>query len=322
MAVYTKINKTEIQIVENKFDIGKVLSFSGIKKGIENTNYIIKTKSKKYILTIFEKRVNSKDLPFFMKLMYGLSKLKIKCPEPVKSIDGKYLIKLKNKNACIVSFLNGKDKKNLSPTDCYIVGKNIAKLHNASKKLNLYRKNALAIPMLSNLLASISKKINNIQRNILSEMRLEFSYLRKFWPKKLNTGIIHCDLFIDNIFFYKNKYFGFIDFYFSANDFLAYELSICINALCFNKKGRKYILNKNKSTNLIKGYESIRKLNSSEKKYFNILCRGSALRYLLTRSYDYLNTPKDAYIKIKDPREYIQKLKYHQSLSGFRDYLK
>ena len=322
MAVYTKINKTEIQIVENKFDIGKVLSFSGIKKGIENTNYIIKTKSKKYILTIFEKRVNSKDLPFFMKLMYGLSKLKIKCPEPVKSIDGKYLIKLKNKNACIVSFLNGKDKKNLSPTDCYIVGKNIAKLHNASKKLNLYRKNALAIPMLSNLLASISKKINNVQRNILSEMRQEFSYLRKFWPKKLNTGIIHCDLFIDNIFFYKNKYFGFIDFYFSANDFLAYELSICINALCFNKKGRKYILNKNKSTNLIKGYESIRKLNSGEKKYFNILCRGSALRYLLTRSYDYLNTPKDAYIKIKDPREYIQKLKYHQSLSGFKDYLK
>ena len=322
MAVYTKINKTEIQIVENKFDIGKVLSFSGIKKGIENTNYIIKTKSKKYILTIFEKRVNSKDLPFFMKLMYGLSKLKIKCPEPVKSIDGKYLIKLKNKNACIVSFLNGKDKKNLSPKDCYIVGKNIAKLHNASKKLNLYRKNALAIPMLSNLLASISKKINNVQRNILSEMRQEFSYLRKFWPKKLNTGIIHCDLFIDNIFFYKNKYFGFIDFYFSANDFLAYELSICINALCFNKKRRKYILNKNKSTNLIKGYESIRKLNSSEKKYFNILCRGSALRYLLTRSYDYLNTPKDAYIKIKDPREYIQKLKYHQSLSGFKDYLK
>ena len=322
MAVYTKINKTEIQIVENKFDIGKVLSFSGIKKGIENTNYIIKTKSKKYILTIFEKRVNSKDLPFFMKLMYGLSKLKIKCPEPVKSIDGKYLIKLKNKNACIVSFLNGKDKKNLSTKDCYIVGKNIAKLHNASKKLNLYRKNALAIPMLSNLLASISKKINNVQRNILSEMRQEFSYLRKFWPKKLNTGIIHCDLFIDNIFFYKNKYFGFIDFYFSANDFLAYELSICINALCFNKKGRKYILNKNKSTNLIKGYESIRKLNSSEKKYFNILCRGSALRYLLTRSYDYLNTPKDAYIKIKDPREFIQKLKYHQSLSGFKDYLK
>ena len=153
-------------------------------------------------------------------------------------------------------------------------------------------------------------------------MRNEYKFLRRLWPKNLNSGIIHCDLFIDNIFFYKRKYYGIIDFYFSANDFLAYELSICINALCFNKRGKKYFLNKSKSTNLIKGYEKIRKLTIIEKKYFNILCRGSALRYLLTRAYDYLNTPKDAYIKIKDPREYIQKLKYHRNISSFKDYLK
>ena len=322
MAVYTKINQTEIKIIENKFSIGKILSFSGIKKGIENTNYLIKSKKGKYILTIFEKRVDAKDLPFFMKLMYGLSKLKIKCPEPVRSINGKYLIKLRNKNACIVSFLDGKDKKNLSPKDCYVVGKNIAKLHNASKKLKLYRKNALAVPKLNKLLVSINKRINKVQKNILGDMRHEYKFLRRLWPKNLNSGIIHCDLFIDNIFFYKRKYYGFIDFYFSANDFLAYELSICINALCFNKRGRKYFLNKSKSTNLIKGYEKIRKLTANEKKYFNILCRGSALRYLLTRAYDYLNTPKDAYIKIKDPREYIQKLKYHQNINSFEDYLK
>ena len=322
MAVYTKINQTEIKIIENKFNIGKILSFTGIKKGIENTNYLIKSKKGKYILTIFEKRVNTKDLPFFMKLMYGLSKLKIKCPEPVRSLNGKHLIKLRNKNACIVSFLNGKDKKNLSPKDCYVVGKNIAKLHNASKKLKLYRKNALAVPKLNKLLASINKRINKVQKNILGDMRHEYKFLRRLWPKNLNSGIIHCDLFIDNIFFYKRKYYGIIDFYFSANDFLAYELSICINALCFNKRGKKYFLNKSKSTNLIKGYEKIRKLTINEKKYFNILCRGSALRYLLTRAYDYLNTPKDAYIKIKDPREYIQKLKYHQNISSFKDYLK
>ena len=322
MAVYTKIDQTEIRIIENKFNIGKILSFSGIKKGIENTNYLIKTKRDKYILTIFEKRVDARDLPFFMNLMYGLSKLKIKCPEPVKSIDGQHLIKLKNKNACIVSFLDGKDKKTLSPKDCYIVGKNIAKLHNASKKLKLYRKNALAVPRLNKLLSSINKKIDKVQKNILGDMRNEYKFLKRLWPKNLNSGIIHCDLFIDNIFFYKKKYYGFIDFYFSANDFLAYELSICINALCFNKRGRKYFLNKSKSTNLIKGYESIRKLSTNEKKNFNILCRGSALRYLLTRAYDYLNTPKDAYIKIKDPREYIQKLKYHQNINSFEDYLK
>ena len=322
MAVYTKINQTEIKIIENKFSIGKILSFSGIKKGIENTNYLIKSKKGKYILTIFEKRVDAKDLPFFMKLMYGLSKLKIKCPEPVRSLNGKHLIKLRNKNACIVSFLNGKDKKNLSPKDCYVVGKNIAKLHNASKKLKLYRKNALAVPKLNKLLASINKRINKVQKNILGDMRHEYKFLRRLWPKNLNSGIIHCDLFIDNIFFYKRKYYGIIDFYFSANDFLAYELSICINALCFNRRGRKFFLDKSKSTNLIKGYEKIRKLTNNEKKYFNILCRGSALRYLLTRAYDYLNTPKDAYIKIKDPREYIQKLKYHQKINSFKDYLK
>ncbi len=156
MAVYTKIHQTEIQIIENKFSIGKILSFSGIKKGIENTNYLIKTKKGKYILTIFEKRVDAKDLPFFMRLMYGLSKLKIKCPKPVKSINGRYLIKLKNKNACIVSFLNGKDKKNLSPKDCYVVGKNIAKLHNASKKHKLYRKNGLAVPKIYKLIYIIN----------------------------------------------------------------------------------------------------------------------------------------------------------------------
>ena len=322
MAVYTKINQTEIKIIENKFSIGKIFSFSGIKKGIENTNYLIKSKKGKYILTIFEKRVDAKDLPFFMKLMYGLSKLKIKCPEPVRSLNGKHLIKLRNKNACIVSFLNGKDKKNLSPKDCYVVGKNIAKLHNASKKLKLYRKNSLAVPKLNKLLVSINKRINKVQKNILGDMRHEYKFLRRLWPKNLNSGIIHCDLFIDNIFFYKKKYYGIIDFYFSANDFLAYELSICINALCFNRRGRKFFLDKSKSTNLIKGYEKIRKLTNNEKKYFNILCRGSALRYLLTRAYDYLNTPKDAYIKIKDPREYIQKLKYHQKINSFKDYLK
>ncbi len=322
MAVYTKINKTEISIIENKFNIGKILSFSGIKKGIENTNYLLETKSKKYILTIFEKRVDSKDLPFFMKLMFELSKLKINCPKPLKTINGKYSIKLKNKNACIVSFLKGKDKNSLTKKECYVVGKNIAKLHKASKKIKLYRKNTLAVPKLKNLLYSINTRINKVQKNILSDMKQEYIYLSKIWPKKLNSGIIHCDLFIDNIFFYKKRYYGIIDFYFSSNDFLAYELAICINALCFNKKGKKYFLNKNKSTNLIKGYESIRKIDKKEKNYFNILCRGSALRYLVTRSYDWLNTPKNAYIKIKDPKEYIQKLKYHKNLNEFKDYLK
>ncbi len=316
MAVYTKINSKEINYIEKNYSIGKIINFTGIKKGIENTNYIIHTKNKKFILTIFEKRVQKKDLPFFMNLMFGLSKLKIKCPEPVKNKKGKYLFKVKNKKACLVSFLKGKDKKELNYNDCFIVGKNIAKLHLASKKLKLFRKNSLSVSSWSLLFNRIGK----VHKNSKELMQTELKYIKKNWPKKLPSGIIHADIFVDNIFFHKKKFYGFIDFYFSASDYFAYELAICINALCFNKKNNMYKLDKKKSSKLIKGYQSIKKLTKSEKVNLNVLCRGSALRYLLTRSYDYFNTPKNALIKIKDPKEYIQKLNYHRNLNSFKDY--
>ena len=321
MAVYTKINRRELKYIENNFNIGKIRFFSGIKKGIENTNYLIKTKNKKIILTIFEKRVQKKDLPFFMNLMFGLSKYKIRCPEPIKNKKGKYLFKIKNKSACLVTFLKGKDKKQLNYKECFVVGKKIAQLHLASKKLNLYRKNDLSVSSWGALLNKIDKRINKLSSNLKSLMKSDLIDIRKKWPKKMPNGIIHSDLFIDNIFFNKGKFYGFIDFYFSANDFLAYELAISINALCFEKKRKLFIFNKNKSSNLLKGYETVRKLSNKEKKYFNVLCKGSALRYLLTRAYDYLNTPKNAIIKIKDPREYIQKLNFHKNIQSFNQYL-
>ena len=321
MAVYTKINSNIISFIENNYNIGKILKFNGIKKGIENTNYFIKTKNKKYILTIFEKRVHSKDLPFFINLMSGLHKLKIKCPMPIKSKKGSYLFKIKKKPACLVTFLNGKDKNELNYKDCYIVGKNIARLHKASKKLKIYRENSMSINSWRPLLNKIDNRINKISKNLKRSMKNDLKDIKLNWPKKLPNGIIHCDLFIDNIFFYKKKFFGYIDFYFSCNDFLVYELAICINALCFKKRNRLFIFDKKRSTNLIKGYESIRKLNENEKKYFNIMCRGSALRYLLTRAYDYLNTPKNAIIKIKDPKEYIKKLNFHRQVKSYNNYI-
>tara|TARA_B100001287_G_scaffold232582_1_gene203696 strand:- start:378 stop:1352 length:975 start_codon:yes stop_codon:yes gene_type:complete len=320
MAVFTRINNRDILNIENQFNIGKIQRYKGIKKGIENTNYFITIKNKKYILTIFEKRVNSRDLPYFMNLMSRLSKLKVKCPNPVKSKKGKFIFKIKNKNACIVSFLIGKDKKELNYKDCYMVGKNVAKLHLASKKIKLYRRNSLSISSWSNLLSKISIKIDKLSKNLKSVMKNELIQIKKAWPKNMPKGIIHSDLFVDNIIFHKKKFHGFIDFYFSCNDYLSYELATCINALCFEKKGSKYILNKKKSSNLIRGYESIRKLKNIERKNFNTMCRGSALRYLLTRAYDYLNTPKNAIIKIKDPREYIQKLNFHHQINSYKAY--
>ena len=320
MAVYTKINSSDIALIEKLFNFGKIKKFQGIKKGIENTNYIIYTNKDKYVLTIFEKRVNSKDLPFFMKLMSGLSKLGINCPEPLRNKKNKFLFKIKNKKACIVTFLEGKDKTNLNSKDCYSIGKNIAKLHEASNKINLYRKNNLSINSWKLLLNKIDKRINKLSKNLIGEISKDLVFIKRKWPKKLPNGIIHSDLFIDNIFFQKNKFRGFIDFYFSSNDYYAYELAVCINALCFDKKRNLFVLNKKKSSNLLSGYQSIRKLSRNEKSNINILCIGAAMRYLLTRSYDYLNTPKNAFIKIKDPKEYIQKLKFHRKLDSYKDY--
>jgi len=252
--------------------------------------------------------------------MDKLSKYKINCPKPQRNKKGSFLIKIKNKTGSIVSFVEGKDKLKLKPKDCYEIGKNIAKLHRASKKIKLYRKNSLSLKEWPKLLNKIGNKSKIISPDLNSLMKNSFLEIKNKWPKNLPNGIIHGDLFIDNIFFKNNKFSGYIDFYFACNDFLIYEIAICINALCFDKKNNKFIFNKKKSTNLIRGYSKIRRISVKEKKSLNILCKGAALRYLLTRTYDYLNTPKSAVIKIKNPREYIQKLKAHNKFSNFKNY--
>ncbi len=320
MAVYTNINKKDLSVINKKFQTHKFISFKGIKQGIENTNYLLKSKNEKFILTIFEKRVSKKELPFFMKLMDQLNNLNFNCPKPLRNSDGHYLFKLKNKTACIVSFLKGKDKKILNLKNCYNIGKMVAAMHISTKKIKLYRRNSMGVKNLNSLFNSIkfkSKKFTNVEKFL----KINFIDIKKRWPKKLPNGIIHGDLFIDNIFFKNNKLSGVIDFYFAANDFYMYEIAICINALCFDKNKTKFSINKNKVKNLIKGYESIKKISQREKKSLNILCRGAAMRYFLTRLYDYTNTPKTALIKIKDPREYYQKLVIHNNLKTYKDYL-
>ncbi|MBD1174072.1 homoserine kinase [Pelagibacterales bacterium SAG-MED01] len=321
MAVYTKIDKKDISYINQKFKVEKIINFKGIKQGIENTNYLLKSKKNKFILTIFEKRVSKKEIPFFMKLMDKLNDSKINCPKPLINKNGNYLIKIKNKTACIVSFLEGKDKKSLNLKNCYDIGKIIAQMHLTTEKIKLYRKNSMGIKNLNPLLNSIkfkSKKFTNIDKFL----KVNFRDIKKKWPKSLPNGIIHGDLFIDNIFFKNNKLSGIIDFYFAANDYFMYEIAICVNALCFDKKNSKFIINKKKIKNLIKGYEAIKKISNKEKKSLNILCRAASLRYFLTRLYDYTNTPKTALIKIKDPREYYQKLVIHNNLNTYKDYLK
>ena len=320
MAVYTKISKRDLSYINQKFDIENFETFKGIKQGIENTNYLLKSKNKKFILTIFEKRVSKKEIPFFLKLMDQLSNLNVNCPRPLKNRKGNFIIRLKGKSACIVTFLRGKDKKKLNYKNCFDIGKMIAQMHLSTKKIKLYRKNSMGIKNLNPLLNGIkfkSEKFSNLEKFLKTNLK----DIKNKWPKKLPNGIIHGDLFIDNIFFKNNRLSGIIDFYFAANDYFMYEIAICVNALCFDKKNSKFLINKKKVNNLIKGYESIKKISIKEKKSLNILCRGAAMRYFLTRLYDYTNTPKTALIKIKDPREYYQKLIVHNNLKKYKDYL-
>tara|TARA_A100001011_G_scaffold170967_1_gene179817 strand:+ start:13705 stop:14676 length:972 start_codon:yes stop_codon:yes gene_type:complete len=320
MAVFTKLNQADIFNVQNIFKFGKIQSFRGIKKGIENTNYTINTKKNKYVLTIFENRVNHKDLPYFMKLMDTLSKEGVNCPSPIKNKFGKYIFNLRRKKACLVSFLRGADKKKLLERDLFIIGKKVGLMHKKLKKINLKRKNSFSPLKIINLINKINVKNSRLPKNLKNEMKENFVDIKKNWPKNLPKSIIHGDLFIDNIFFNKKDFGGFIDFYFSAYDFQAYELAICINSLCFSKKKNGFKFDKKKARKLFSGYESIRKLRLDEKRSIKILSKGAALRYLATRAYDYINTPKNILIKKKDPSEYIQKLRFHNSIKKFEEY--
>jgi homoserine kinase type II len=322
MAVYTKIKNKDVLLLSNDYKIDRITKFEGIKKGIENTNYLLRTSKKKYILTIFEKRVQKKDLPFFMNLMESLNQKKIICPKPLKNSKGKHLSIIQKKPFCIVTFLKGTDKTNLNYNNCFDIGKNIAKFHKVACKIKLYRENSMSISKLGGLLKSIKFISNKATPKLEPILKACLKSIKSQWPKKLPVGIIHGDLFIDNIFFNKNKFSGFIDFYFSSNDYLMYEIAICINALCFDKKRDSFLMNNKKIKNLIDGYESIRPFSKKEKNALNILCRGAALRYLLTRTYDYFNTPKTALIQIKDPNEYLQKLIIHNNLNDYKDYYK
>ena len=308
MAIYTEISFSQVQLILKDYNIGHLKKLIGIKKGIENTNYLLITNKNKFILTIYEKRVNSKELPFFMHLMKKLNAKKINCPKPILNKKRKFLFTVEKKLASITSFVHGKEKKNHSLNESKIIGNNIAKLHLATKNIKLYRKNNLSLQSwfsLNNLIKkSKNKKINRSCKWIDTILQ----DLKKQWPSNLPSGIIHADLFHDNIFFLKKKFSGFIDLYFSCNDAYVYDLAICINAICFDSK---FKFKANKAKALIKGYQQIRKLTKKEILALPYLLRGAAIRFYLTRLYDQLNQQKGAIVKVKNPNEFLQKIKFH-----------
>ena len=322
MAVYTDLKKEEIITFLSLYNIGNLVSFSGITEGIENSNYHLKTTNGDFILTLFEKRTDKNDLPFFINIMMYLNDRKFKCPKPIVDNKGNYLQILLGKPAVIVDFLEGKSKTKLTVQDNFAVGSTMAKMHLCSHKFNMKRINSLSISGWEELLykcdTSISKTIlNEIEPSIIEEIKHSLDFCKNNWPKNLPVGFIHADMFPDNVFFKDNKISGVIDFYFSCTDILVYDLAIAVNAWCFDNDK---IFNENKFKSLIDGYQSIKELSKEELFYLPLLSQAAALRFLLTRIYDWAHTPKNADVIPKNPKEYIQKMRFHKTISNNKNY--
>ena len=320
MAVYTKLNKENIEEILAGYTLGWLKEFKGIEDGIENTNYFLLVDNKKYILTIYEKRVKSEDLPFFSDLMTGLDKEKFKCPVPIKNKNNKTISNYKKKQLMIVSFLEGKAKKILNPSNCKSLGHEVARMHLITKKFKIQRQNDLSIGSWRKIFEQVKDKCVKIHKDLPKLIESNLTDVEKNWPKKLPIGIIHADLFSDNIFFKDEKFSGIIDFYFSCNDFYALEIAICFNALCFDGFKNNLSFNVTKAKNFMDGYSQLRKLNDKEKESIKVLSQGSALRFLLTRVFDALNTVEGAIVKVKDPMEYLVRLEFHKNSKNFEDY--
>jgi homoserine kinase type II len=309
VAVYTEVPDDALAAFVAEYDIGAVLSFKGIAEGVENTNYFLHTQAGNFILTLYEKRVNEADLPFFIQLMEHLAARGLTCPQPLRNRAGESLGRLAGRPAALVTFLEGLSIRRPGPRHCGALGEALARLHEAGRDFGMRRENALSLAGWPPLYEAAKAQADGVAPGLSERIRGELDYLQEKWPRELPAGVIHADLFTDNVFFIGENVSGIIDFYFACTDFLAYDLAICLNAWCFENDGS---FNITKARALLAGYERVRRLEDAEVASLPVLCRGSALRFMLTRLVDWLNVPPGALVKPKDPLEYDRKLAFHR----------
>lgn len=317
MAVYTEVSDEALATFIASYELGELWSYKGIAEGVENTNYLVRAASGPYILTLYEKRVDRKDLPFFLGLMEHLAAAGIKCPTPVHDRNGQVLRELAGRPAAIVTFLEGLWIRRPRAEHCAAVGRSLAEMHLGGNGFELGRANSLSVESWRPLFATCAGEADTISSGLAQAIETELDSLEAAWPRDLPSGVIHADLFPDNVFFLGKEISGFIDFYFACNDMFAYDIAICLNAWCFEPDNA---FNITKARAMLRGYSSVRTLTEGEVEALPVLARGAALRFLLTRVYDWLNTSDGAYVRPKDPLEYLRKLKFHKGVKSARDY--
>ncbi len=317
MAVYTDITEDDLSRFLTAYDAGTLLSYKGIAEGVENSNFLLHTTKGAFILTLYEKRVERNDLPFFLGLMHHLAERGLSCPLPLPRNDGALLGELSGRPAAMISFLEGMWLRKPAAQHCREVGRALAQMHLAGEGFGITRKNALSVDGWRPLWDKSAARADEVERGLQDEIAGELAFLEANWPKDLPAGVIHADLFPDNVFFIGDDLSGLIDFYFACNDLLAYDVVTCLNAWCFEKDGA---FNLTKGMALLAGYESVRPLSAEEAAALPLLSRGSALRFFLTRLYDWLMTPPGALVVKKDPLEYLRKLRFHRQVQSPAEY--
>ncbi len=318
MAVYTHVDDRTLRNFLDHYDVGAVTTFKGIAEGVENSNYLLETDKDRFILTLYEKRADPEDLPYFLDLMDHLASAGLPAPRPIRDTSGEPLQSLMNRPACLISFLTGVSVDIADEDHCAALGTMLAKMHLSSDSFGQSRPNDLSVSGWQKLADATLEKADTVRNGLQQTIVEEMAFLQKHWPTGLPKGTIHADLFPDNILFSEHTISGIIDFYFACTDFWAYDLAICVNAWCFDEEHRFVPA---KAKRLIEMYDAERSMTAAEISALPILCRGAAMRFLLTRLFDWLNPVEGAVVSPKDPIDYLARLKFHQQVKDAASYV-
>jgi len=317
MAVYTDLAFDDLGAMLAGYDIGAPKSFKGIAEGVENSNFLLRTDAGTYILTLYEKRVSAEDLPFFLDLLEHLANRGIACPQPVRARDGAQWTTLKNRPAALLTFLDGVSLARPRAGHCAAAGAALAALHAAGADFAPRRANSLSLAGWRRLAKLLIPRADSVEPGLAELIAGQLEVLDECWPTDLPTGIIHADLFPDNVLFVDSQVSGLIDFYFACDDFHAYDLAVMLNAWCFEQGGR---FSRAKSQSLIAAYGRQRPLSPREIAALPVLARGAALRFLLTRLQDWLDHDPRVLVRPKDPREFASRLRFHIAVASPEEY--